>query len=261
MTARLFHSMSGSGLPLVLLHPVGLDHSFWGRLIEKASAIHTVVAVDLAGHGRSEMARHDRGIAAFAEDIRSLLDELGFTRSTLLGLSFGGMIAQEFTVTHPERVSALVVGACGARIPPEARTAVRARGKTDRDTGMAGVVDVTLERWFTPGFLTSEPVRRVRERLLANNPAGWAAGWNAIAGFDALDRLGSIKAPALVVAGEFDAGTSVAASKAVADAIGGAEFSVLPGAPHMMQIECSDHFAEHVMRFLREQQAGASRPQ
>jgi len=260
MPVRLFHSSTGKGSPLVLLHPVGLDHSFWGPLIEKASAIHTVIAVDLAGHGHSDAAEYGRAIAAYAEDVRALLDELGLARSALLGLSFGGMIAQEFAATHPERLSFIVVGACGARIPPEARAAVRARGETDPVTGMTGVAEVTLERWFTPGFMASESVRRVRERLLADETAGWAAGWDAIAGFDVHDRLGSINAPALVIAGERDAGTSVAATREMADAIRGAEFSVLSGAPHMMQIEHADRFTDRVMRFLRERHADASQP-
>ena len=258
MPVRLFHSATGKGLPLVLLHPVGLDHSFWEPLIEEASAIHTVIAVDLAGHGRSDAAEYGRAIAAYAEDVRFLLDELGFSRSAILGLSFGGMIAQEFAITYPERLSALIVGACGARIPPEARIAVRARGEIDPDAGTASIVDVTLRRWFTPDFMETEPVRRVRERLLANDIAGWAAGWNAISGLDTMERLNAVEAPALVVAGELDAGTPVAATKAIADAIPSAEFSVLSGAPHMMQIECADRFTDRVMRFLRERQADAS---
>jgi 3-oxoadipate enol-lactonase len=203
------------------------------------------------GHGASPIAAPDRGIAAFAGDIAALLDDLGFARAGLLGLSFGGMITQEFALTFPDRLAFMIVGACGPRIPAEAREAVRARGKIDPATGMAGIVDATLQRWFTPAFLGSEPAGRVAARLRANDPAGWAAGWNAISGFDALDRLGSIRAPALVVAAEHDAGSPVAATKSIADAIPGAEFSLLPGAPHMMQIENAEDFTARVMVFLR----------
>jgi 3-oxoadipate enol-lactonase len=250
MTSQLFYSAEGKGEPLILLHPVGLDHSFWGPLIKRAAEIHRVISVDLCGHGRSGPALSDRGFSAYVDDIDMLLDDLATPRTTVLGLSFGGMIAQEFAIRNPDRVSRLIVGACGARIAPEMREAVRNRGKISPQTGMAGVVDTTIERWFTRDFIQEPAVERVRQRLLANDPISWAAGWNAIAGFDAFDRLGSVKARTLVVAAEQDAGTPVAATEAIAHAIPQAEFEILPKAPHMMQIECADRFADRVLSFL-----------
>lgn len=257
MRQQLFHRVQGQGSPLVLLHPVGIDHSFWGPLVDKASSLHTVISVDLMGHGASPPASPERGISAYAEDVAGLLDELSLARASLLGLSFGGMIAQEFALTYPARISALVVGACGPRIPAEARDAVRARGNVDPAKGMASVVDQTMQRWFTPAFINSESAQRVHARLLADDPPGWAAGWNAISGFDALDRLGSIAVPTLVIAGELDAGAPVATTKTIADAIPGSQFVMLPGAPHMMQIECAGPFTECVMTFLRDVAAKA----
>lgn len=257
MRKQLFHKVQGQGSPLVLLHPVGLDHSFWGPLVDKASSLHTVISVDLMGHGASPTAEPERGIGAYAGDIATLLDKLGFASVTMLGLSFGGMITQEFAIAFPKRVSALVVGACGPRIPAGARDAVRARGQVDPAKGMAGVVDQTMQRWFTPEFIDSEPAQRVYARLLSDDPAGWAAGWNAIAGFDALDRLGSVAAPAFVIAGELDAGAAVATTKMIADAIPGSQFEVLSGAPHMMQIENAERFTDRVVTFLRDVKARA----
>lgn len=251
MGQQLFHRAQGHGPPLVLLHPVGLDGTFWGPLIDEATGLHTVISVDLMGHGASPPAPSGRAIGAYAQDVAVLLDELGMRRASLLGLSFGGMIAQEFTLAYPDRVSSLIVGACGPRIPPEARDAVRARGAVDPVRGMASVVDQTMQRWFTPAFISAEPAQRVRERLLTDDPAGWAAGWHAISRFDALDRLGSVAAPTLVIAGEVDAGTPVATTKTIADAISGSQFAVLSGAPHMMQIERAGRFTDRVMAFLR----------
>ena len=251
MQQKLYHRVQGQGAPLVLLHPVGIDHSFWGPLVDAASSLHTVIAVDLLGHGSSPPAPAGRAIGAYAADVAALLDDLEMPRASLLGLSFGGMIAQEFALAYPGRLSSLVVGACGARIPPEARDAVRARGNVDPAAGMASVVDTTMQRWFTPGFMNAEPAQRVRARLLADDPAGWAAGWNAISGFEALDRLGTVAAPTLVIAGELDAGAPVATTKMIADAIPGSQFEVLSGAPHMMQIECAERFTGRVMTFLR----------
>lgn len=251
MTNSLHFDMKGEGPSLVLLHPVGLDNGFWGPLVDRASENHSVIAIDLMGHGQSGPAAIGRGIGSYVADVKDLFDELDIASATVLGLSFGGMISQEFAIRHPGRTSRLIVGACGGRIPEGAREAVRARGtKALEAGGMANVVDETLDRWFTPSFLPSVAVERVRLRLLANDPQGWAAGWDAIAGFNALDRLGAIDCPCLVLAATEDAGTPVAATKAMADAIPRAEFAVLQHAPHMMQIECAERFVDQVAGFL-----------
>ena len=115
---------------------------------------------------------------------------------------------------------------------------------------MEAVVDATLARWFTAPFLGEPVVGRVRDRLLANQPHDWAAGWEAIAGFDAAARLDQLRMPVLAIAGEHDAGTAVPAARAIAEAVEGAEFHMLPGAPHMMQIETPDPFFAVIADFL-----------
>lgn len=247
----LHYTSAGRGPALVLLHPVGLDNTFWGPLVERASRTRTVVAVDLAGHGKSPAVSGDRGIAAYASDVRALIETLDIHRPAVLGLSFGGMIAQELATTHPACVSRLIVGACGARISQEARPAVRARGTAALGSqGMGAVVDETLQRWFTGPFLTAPAVETVRRRLLADDPQGWASGWAAIAGFDVLDRLPHLAIPVLAVAASEDAGTPVEGTRAIATAVPGARFTVIEGAPHMMQIECAEAFCDAVSGFL-----------
>jgi 3-oxoadipate enol-lactonase len=241
----------GRGEPLVLLHPIGLDHSFWLGLIERCAATRRVLALDLPGHGRSPAAA-DTSMTAYVEAVTQTLDALGVEKTAVLGLSFGGMIAQELAIRFPDRVSRLIACACGARIPPEARDAVAARGRAALEGGMSSVVDATLERWFTSSFMGDPAVDRVRDRLLSDDPEQWNAGWSVIATHDALGGLPNLDVPTLVVAGEMDLGTPVSAARAVADAVPGARLIVLPGAPHMLQIECAEPFARHVTAFLEE---------
>ena len=117
------------------------------------------------------------------------------------------------------------------------------------------MVETTLDRWFTPAYRATPAAARVRERLLRNDPAAWSATWHAIATFEARDRLGEIAVPALVVAGECDAATPLAAMTALADALPNARLAVVPGAPHMMQIESTDRFNEAVGAFLATRRA------
>jgi 3-oxoadipate enol-lactonase len=250
-SAALHHIERGQGDALVLLHPIGLDHSFWPGLIERCAAARRVLALDLPGHGRSPAAP-DATMTAYVEAVKQTLDALAIEKATVLGLSFGGMIAQELAIRFPNRVSRLIACACGARIPPEARETVAARGQAALDGGMSVVVDGTLQRWFTPSFMGDPAVAKVRDRLLSDDPQQWNAGWRVIATHDALDRLPKLAIPTLVVAGEVDLGTPVPAARAIAEVVPGARLVVVPAAPHMLQIECAETFVGHIAAFLEE---------
>lgn len=252
MSAPDLHcAVTGSGPDLVLLHPVGLDGALWGGLIERCAPFRRVIAVDQRGHGQSPPARKGATMADYVAGTHAALQRAGVDKAVILGLSFGGMIAQEFAITHPERVSGLMLCGCPGAMPPEARPMILERGLAAERGGMAAVVDGTIERWFTADFRSQPVVETVRKRLLSDDVAGWSAAWTAIADFAALPRLGAVRAPTLVVSGSADVATPFAASTALAAAIPGAELAVLPGASHMMQFEGAEIFAETVTRFLK----------
>ena len=211
-----------------------------------------MLAFDLPGHGRSPAAP-DATMTAYVEAVERTLDALGIENAAVLGLSFGGMIAQELAIRFPARVSRLIACACGARVPREAREAVEARGRAALEGGMSAVVDATLQRWFTSSFMGDPAVDKVRDRLVSDDPEQWNSGWRVIATHDTLSRLPNLDIPTLVVVGEFDLGAPVPAARAIADAVSGARLVVLLGAPHMLQIECVDAFVGHVEAFLEEQ--------
>ncbi|NEI72445.1 alpha/beta fold hydrolase [Rhizobium lusitanum] len=247
-TLILNGTIEGEGEDLVLLHPVGLDHTFWGALASLVGK--RVLSLDLRGHGESGAPDERPPIEVYAEDVHATMRHHGMERAAVLGLSFGGMVAQTLALSYPGAVSRLIVCACPGGLPPEAHAMIRERGLAAERRGMAAVVETTLERWFTPAFMDDPRVERVRQRLLSDDPKLWSDGWHAIAGFWALPRLGSITVPTMVIAGEHDKATSREASTTLAAAIPGASLSILPGAPHMMQIENNPAFVEAVAEFL-----------
>lgn len=248
MTADLACIVAGSGPDLVLLHPVGLDRTFWGPLA--SAPAHRVVSVDLRGHGASPRAERGTTLDDFADDVHAAIGRHCRGPATVLGLSFGGMLAQMVALRHPADVAALVLCGCTGGFAQEIRPVLRERGLAAERDGMASVVDATIERWFTPAFRADPAVDRVRERLRTDDVAAWSAAWHAIATFDAYPRHGEIRVPTLVVAGESDAATPLAAATRLAQSIAGARLHVLPGAPHMMQIERRADFDRAVLDFL-----------
>jgi 3-oxoadipate enol-lactonase len=252
MTAPALHADSlGAGPLVVLLHPVGLDGGFWGGLPVALAPRRRVLCLDLAGHGRSPSVSRPRPIEAYADDVAAAIRAAGGGPAAVVGLSFGGMIAQMLAVRHPELVSALMPCGCGGDFPEDVRPILRERGLLAEREGMAAIAGPTIERWFNAPFRGDPAVARVRERLLSDDVAGWSAGWHAIAGMAATPLLGAVRVPTLVLAGEKDVATTPEMAEAtVARAIPGARFAVLAGAPHMMQIECESAFTAAVAAFV-----------
>jgi 3-oxoadipate enol-lactonase len=248
---RLHGTALGEGPLVVLLHPIGLDGGFWGALPATLAAKRRVLCLDLAGHGASPAVQRPRSLDDYADDVAAAIGTAGGGPGAVLGLSFGGMVAQMLALRHPQLVSALIPCGCGGDFPEPIRPVLRERGLAAERDGMAAVLDATIERWFTEPFRADPAVARVRARLQSDDVAGWSAGWHAIAGLSATPRLGAVSVPTLVIAGEKDVATPPAMSETtVARAIPGARFTVLPGAPHMMQIETEAAFVSEVAAFL-----------
>jgi 3-oxoadipate enol-lactonase len=157
----------------------------------------------------------------------------------LIGLSVGGMIAQNFALARPDLVRSLALIDTTSTFSDAVRTALRDRARLTRSEGMGAILKQTLERWFTEDFIKRRPdvIDRVTKTLLADDPEIHAGMWEMIATLDTAPRLPSLDKPTLVVVGEHDPTTPVAASRAIAERIPGAVLQIVPGASHMAPLE------------------------
>jgi pimeloyl-ACP methyl ester carboxylesterase len=234
----------------VLLHPVGLDRATWWSLSASLAKDFTVVSCDLPGHGDTPRLQESAIMADYAAAVVALIEHLGLGPVVLLGESFGGMIAQTVAVEAPQHVRALIAVACPARVPLEARQVLAARGKVAQEGGMQAVLQDTLQRWFSPDLMADPAVQAVAERLLSDDVEGWAAAWLAMSQFDIVSRLSLIAVPTLCVAGGKDVSAPVSVMKVIAEGVSGAEFTIIPDAPHMLHIEYPREFDNAVRSFL-----------
>jgi 3-oxoadipate enol-lactonase len=249
-SALLNHRIDGSGRPVVLLHPVGLDLTFLEPLAVKLSQQYTAIRVDLRGHGGSPTTPPAVALADYADDIHGLLMRLGCAPAAVVGFSFGGMLAQVVALNYPADVSALVISACPSTLSQEGRAAVAGRGAQAERHGMAAVVDSTMERWFTDSFRQRGGDAPARTRLLSDDVEGWAQAWRAMARIHTAPHLASIRVPTLCLAGEVDLSSPPQVVEAIAKGIPGARFATIPGAPHMLFIEQPDAVASAITDFL-----------
>ena len=169
----------------------------------------------------------------------------------LVGVSLGGVVAQHLALRHPDRVRSLLVACTGASAD---RETMERRAADSEALGMAGMLDDTLERWFTPEFLASEEappaLAYARSVLLALDPACFADQWRAIAGHDATARLGEIAVPTTALAGTADRASPPERTRVISDGVQRGRLVVLEG-PHMMHLERPRELSAAIADHLR----------
>jgi 3-oxoadipate enol-lactonase len=225
------------GPALVFINSLGCDFRIWSGVAEILAPDFRIITYDKRGHGLSESGPDQNDMADYARDLMGLLDQLGVRRATIVGLSIGGLIAQEFYRHHPERVGALVLCDTTARIGTEEswdqRIAEVGRG------GIEAVAEATLERWFTADFRSrrSADLAGMRAMLTRTSRQGYLAACGALKRADLRPYAGRIEAPTLCLVGDQDGSTPVALVRETAALIPGSRFEIIEGAGHLPNVE------------------------
>lgn len=251
---EMHYTLDGpEGAPVVTLsHSLATTLAMWDPQMPALTARHRVLRYDTRGHGGTEAPAGAYSLDLLADDAVALLRALGIARTHWVGLSMGGMIGQTLALERPDLVTSLALCDTSSRVPPEARPTWADRIRTAETQGMEPLVEPTIGRWFTPGFVASRPevVDPVRAMIRATSPRGYVGCCHAISALDLTDRLGAIAAPTLVVVGEEDLGTPVAASRAIQERIPGAELVILKSASHLSNVEQPGAFTSALTSFL-----------
>lgn len=241
----------GSNDPVLLLSSsLGTSLAMWEPQLPRLTERFRVVRYDQRGHGGSPAPSGPYTFAELGADALDLLDAVGCERVSFCGLSMGGMTGMWLAAHAPARIERLVLASTSAQLgPPELWTD---RAAVVRERGTEAIAETALERWFTPAFRAREPetVERFRETLVAMSREGYAACCDAIRDWDIRDRLGSIAAPTLVLAGANDPATPPEHGELIAARVPNARLVVLPDAAHLANVEQADLFTDAVLEHL-----------
>lgn len=253
---RMNYELSGrEGAPVVMLsHSLGASLFMWDPQLQVLEPHYQVLRYDTRGHGGSDAPQGAYSLDMLGEDARGLLDALGIDRVHFVGLSMGGMIGQYLGLNHANRLENLVLCDTAALLPEEAQPIWQARIDLAQEKGMEALLDETLGRWFTPSFLKQDPpdLEAIRQQFLSTPVDGYIGCSEAIRGLNYLGRLSEIKIPTLIMVGEEDPGTPVAAAEAMHQQIKGSRLIVLPSASHLSNVEQPEAFSDALISFLKE---------
>ena len=238
---------------VVLSHSLACSMVMWDPQLDLLEPHFKVLRYDTRGHGGSDAPPGPYTLEQLTDDAVAVLDELSLAKVHWVGLSMGGMIGQGLALKHPERIDRLVLADTSAIIPDEAQPIWQERIDEVQQKSMQAVVDATLERWFTPGYLKkgSPAIEQIRRQVLATPEEGYLGCSEAIRYINYLNRLSQIKAPTLIMVGADDPGTPVEASEAMHARIKGSKLVVIPDAAHLSNIEQAQFFNDNLIGFLQ----------
>ena len=256
---KIHYYETGDGPPLILLHGLGLDATFWVLQIPVLARTHRVFAVDMIGFGRSDKPPLEYSIETFVEFLEGFMRQAGIAKATLVGLSLGGWIAVEFAAQHPEMVDRLVlVNSAGLRPPaplPPAALALLNPGSLADERNLLHFVFYNQEL-VSEAYVELSFQRRVRSgngytvaRMI--NSMQTREEW-----IDA--RLAKVTAPALVVWGRDDRLIPLSMGEEIARRLPGSKFVVIDECGHLPPAEKPVEFTKAVIEFCARPLPGSS---
>ena len=252
----IYYEIHGEGAQtLVAIRGLGSNLCAWYEQTPEFARHFRTVVFDNRGAGRTDKPDASYTIPQMAADTAGLMDALGIRRAALLGISMGGMIAQEFALHYPERLSCLILGCThfGGHDVVQAEPAIvgavvagtNATAEQQKLQLKAVFTDDTIERRL-------DVVKKDAEMraMYPIPPFALARQVGAVMGFDASDRIASIKVPTMVIGGRDDRLVPFANSKLIASKIPGATLVELPGG-HLFFVEHPAEFNRAIVDFVK----------
>jgi pimeloyl-ACP methyl ester carboxylesterase len=233
----VYYERAGSGPPLLFLNGSGGTLESSAQLIDRFRQHFDVLAHDQRGLGRTSIPEGPYAMADYAADAAGLLDHVGWDRCAVVGVSFGGMVAQEFAVTWPARVARLALVCTSPGGPGRASYPLHELAARPPEEQAALAITLVDTR-FTPAWLDSHPHDKALVDMRADRRSaaksveqrrGEIEQLGARRDHDVWDRLPAISCPTLVAAGRYDGIAPPANSEAIASRVAGAVLRTYEG--------------------------------
>lgn len=239
---------------LILSNSLATDRRLWEPQLAGLTASRRVLRYDTRGHGKSDPGNAPYDLDQLTDDVFALCAALEIEKTDFMGISLGGMTGLALAVRAPKLVRRLVC--CDARA--DAPAPYRAMWDTNiaklTDVGIGGLIEPTLQRWFTGPFLANignaATLDLVRQMIGATSPVGYRGVAQCLQALDLLKNLDQIQCPTLYATGEHDMAAPVAVMEDMAARTAGAVFKVIPDAAHLSNLEQPDAFLSIALEFL-----------
>ena len=232
----------GDAPPVVLIHSLGMDRSFWNAVTPSLAQTTAVLLYDCRGHGQSDKPKGPYRIEQFANDLADLMDGVGWRRAAavIAGASMGGCVTLAFAAAYPAR--ALALGLIDTTAWYDAPDKWEERAVAAEAKGLGALVEFQTTRWFTDAFRLGrkDVVDASVATFLANSPRAYADTCRMLGACNLTAALPRLAMPVRIAVGEEDYATPVAMAETLHHGIAGSTLTVIDSARHLTPLETPD---------------------
>jgi 3-oxoadipate enol-lactonase len=244
-------TQSGEGPPLVLLHSLLSDRGSFDAIVPALSKSFRVIVPELPGFGLSPAV--SGGLAEVADRMAAAVkDAAAGEPAIVLGNGYGGFVALQMAIRHPQLATKFVLADCGAAFSEPGRQAFRNMAAASAAKGLAAITDVAMRRLFAPEFQAAHPdlMADRRAAFLRTDGDVFRAACGALAELDLRPELGKVQVPVLVLVGEHDEATPPPMSHELAAGLPNAQLKIIAGCAHVPQLQSPEVFRDAIGAFL-----------
>ncbi|MBN1188128.1 MAG: alpha/beta fold hydrolase [Dehalococcoidales bacterium] len=248
---RINYKVEGRGEPLIMIAGFSASRSTWASQIPFFKKHYQVITFDNRGAGKSDKPEGPYTTRMMADDVIKLMDHLKITRTHIMGISMGGMIAQEVGINYPQRIQKLVLActfSCKDQTSGDSADQAKLLGLSAQKMA-AGMARLAVNKPFNQ-FLLGMLAAIGATFTSTSTRRGLKAQREACNNHNTLARLNLIKAPTLVIVGTHDRIIKPVSSEVIAGKIPGARLVEVKGGSHMLSMEMKDCFNREVLGFL-----------
>jgi 3-oxoadipate enol-lactonase len=237
---------------IMLSHGLGLDLSMWDGFVSRMDGRFQTLRYDGRGHGLSEPGSTPFSLTDLEADAIKLLDALDIKKVHYIGLSMGGMVGLGIAIAYPDRLFSAAI--CDARgdAPPAYRDSWNQRIAAVEAGGIESIIDSSVTRWFTEGFVqSSQPtIEAVKALMRRTSALGYCWSAAALRELNYAAHLYKVKIPLLFLTGSQDKGAPPDVVKLLHTAVPSSSYIEIPDSGHMSAIERPDTFMTATTEFL-----------
>jgi 3-oxoadipate enol-lactonase len=241
--------------PVLFIHGLGSCAEDWFMQFGAFGRDYRCIAVDLRGHGLSDKPDGDYSIPLFSADIAQLLTAVAAAPAHIVGLSLGGMVAQQLGIAYPQAVRSLALLSTLPGVWPPTREMVRAGLQRFRPGATPSMDEIArrVAQSLFPGKEDTLLRGMAQQRLAANDPAAYRRATLAVARYRPGESLRKIRCPVLILAGDCDRVVPAEYQDRLRTGIAHAEFLIVHGGGHACNIDYSDEVNAALLEFFGRQ--------
>ena len=244
--------IKGKGRPLVLIHPLGLDHRLWDYCVGDLAEHRTLITFDLPGHGLSPVPDNNYSIEDISKNLLQSLRLADIDKADFLGLSIGGMILQHFASVNASMVEKLILVDTTFKYSKDWQLNWTERARISREEGLENMLEKLLEAFFTEDYLRkgSEDIDYCRDVISKMSGEGYALACEALSRCNLEKSASAITSQPLILCGDQDNDLFKDATLWLSQNIPHSQYEWLAPAQHLSPLERRVDFLKIVRKFL-----------